>query len=209
MSTYIRITQTKGGDTDTKLFAMATGISTGLDVAMRNAVRLSEGQLNAAIASMSGGDGQLSNYPRPGRGHKKMRAKGGVRGGAGVGTATVAPQGPVPIVENDTNAHLIGFGKASTAKSRIGGFTNTDLAGRSGNIFSGYAQSKVSTLYGGKSKSRKRLVIGGNVVMAPVRHPGTAGKNRWKQTRDGPLRAQLPKVMRAPVVRGAMRPWGR
>ena len=200
MSTHIRITQTQGHEVDTKLFAMATGIATGLQVAMRNAVKLSEGQLNAAIASMSGGDGMLSNYPTPKKGHRRMQARGGIRSGAGIGTAKIGPLGPVPIVENDTNAHMIGFGKGSKASSRIMGFDN---------VFSGYSQSKVSTLYGGKARSRKRLVIGGNVVMAPVRHPGTSGKDRWKQTRDGPLRAALPKVMRVPIVRGAMRPWGR
>ena len=201
MSTYIRITQTKGQEVDTKLFAMATGISTGLQVALRNAVRVSEGQLDAAIASMSGGDGYLSNYPTPKRGHRRMQAKGGVRGGQGIGTAKVGPKGPVVIVENDTNAHQIGFGRASKAESRIMGFAN--------NTFSGYSASKVTKAYGGKATSRKRLKINGNVVMAPVPHPGTSGKNRWKQTRDGPLKATLPQVLRAPIVRGAMRPWGR
>lgn len=200
MSTYIRITQTQGQDVDTKLFAMATGIATGLDVAMRNAVRVSEGQLNAAIASMSGGDNMLSNYPRPGVGHRRMQAKGGVRSGSGVGTAKVGPLGPVPIVENDTNAHMIGFGRASKAGSRVMGFSN---------VFSGYSSSKVTKAYGGKARQRKKLKIGGSVVMAPVRHPGTSGKDRWKQTRDGPLRAALPQILRAPVVRGAMRVWGR
>ena len=200
MSTYIRITQTQGQETDKRLFAMATGIATGLEVAMRNAVKLSEGQLNAAIASMSGGDMMLSNYPRPGRGHRRMEAKGGLRTGAGVGEAVIGPRGPVVIVENDTNAHMIGFGRRSKAQSRIMGFNN---------VFSGYSKSKVTKAYGGSARSRKRLKIGGNVVMAPVRHPGTSGKDRWKQTRDGPLRAQLPGVLRLPIVRGAMRPWGR
>lgn len=208
MSTYVRIEQTSGGDVDTKLLVMAAGISTGISVALREAVQVSEGQLNAAIGTMSGGDGMLSNYPRPNRGHRRMEAKGGVTASSGGGEAKIGPRGPVPIVENDTNAHLIGFGKASKAGSRIAGFTNTDLAGRSGNIFSGYSKSKVTKAYGGSANSRKRLVIGGNVVMAPVRHPGTKGKDRWKQTRDGPLRAALPRIMRFPIVKGALRAFG-
>ena len=203
MTAYLRTTMEGNENWTKQCTASAFGIASGVTVALKEAVKISEGQLNAAVLSMSG-DMHLSNYPREGN-NRAVRAKGGVKNQAkGVGEAAIGPKGPVVIVENDTNAHMIGFGKASKARSRVMGFQNG-----AGGVFSGYSINKVTTAYGGKSSTHKRLNINGRWVMGPVRHPGTSGKNRWKQTRDGPLKQSLRIAMRAPITKGAMSPWGR
>jgi hypothetical protein len=127
----------------------------------RNA-RTAEAALRVALGQMSGGDMRISHVGPNG-------SPVGVRTQVlGRGQVMVSPKGPVAIVENPTEAHLIGAGRGGSST-------------RGGRSF----VSGVSKSYSLDDESR--LFINGNWVAGPVPHPGTKGKHRWREVRDGAL----------------------
>ena len=78
--------------------------------------------------------------------------------------AIVRAQGPVHLIERDTSAHWI--------PRQLGGTITHTASGR--------RRSKASVVRR-KANVNKVLVIGGNVVQGPIRHPGTKGKHPFKR----------------------------
>lgn len=78
--------------------------------------------------------------------------------------AIVRAQGPVHLIERDTAAHWI--------PRQLGGTVTHTASGR--------RRSKASVVRR-KASVNKRLVIGGNVVQGPIRHPGTKGKHPFQR----------------------------
>ena len=186
----VRITQTHGKGSSEKLNAMAVGIAFAIPTALRQAGNVSKAHLTVANAAMSGGDLRLSNA-----GNLGVRYDVKTSGKAG-GSVTVKPVGgSVYIATNDTVPHLIGLGRGSKAKSAV------SIGGKK------FAKSKVGISLGGTAKNVKLLSINGNVVRAPVRHPGTSGKGGWQRTREVLMHVELPKVMRAIVTKAAFKPF--
>jgi hypothetical protein len=125
--------------------------------------RTAEGALGAAVTQMSG-DGVLSRVGRRG-------APVGVTARVvGPGRVAVIPKGPVWLVENGTASHLIGAGRGRDRAVR------------------GRAKVKgLGRFYDLGGEGRPMWIGPGEFRMGPFIHPGTSGKGRWRQTRDGPL----------------------
>lgn len=87
-------------------------------------------------------------------------------------SATVQATGPLQIVERDTKDHDI----PQTRLTRRG----RTAAGR-------LSHKRVAT--GRTSSGNKLLVINGNIITGPVRHPGTKGKHPFERAADA---AEIP-----------------
>jgi hypothetical protein len=195
----VRITQTKGQDSDAKFIAMSANLVGAVPRALQQTVKMGIAHENAAIVSMAGGDRKLRNH------RAKMSAKGGVRNQRkAAGEAAIGPRGPVAIINNGTVPHMIGIGKASTAKRSR---NRVAFAG----VHSQYSKHLVGKNEGSKAlrlSDRSDLKRGGDAwTTAPVLHPGRSGRGAWSATRDKVIAPEAAKMLRAVLTRSVIQGW--
>src|SRR5262245_19175285 len=92
-----------------KILAAARGLEIGQQRALADAGETATSTLNAAIASMVGGDMRMRNAPRPFR-PSALRAKWGP-GQTSRRTIKVGPSGPVALIDQGAPTHVIGLGR--------------------------------------------------------------------------------------------------
>lgn len=159
-----------------KLAKMATSAAKIPADTARHHIKTAERVMGSAVTNMAP-SGRLSRV-RSGKG-ATVGAKAFHKGGGIVG---VAPRGPVWLVENPTEPHLIGAGRGRT----------TTRGGRS------FVQG-LSKSYNLDAGEPLNIPTGTDSwATGPVIHPGTRGKGQWARARDG---AELPREIVADTSR--------
>lgn len=117
----------------------------------------------------------LRGTARRGRGGRKASVRYDIKGTVNP-TAIVQANGPFPLVERPTRAHMLGAKKmTSSGRARLG--RNIDKrTGRAKKSYR-YANAEGPRLY---SQAGKPMLVNGSWRQGPFAHPGTRGKHPFE-----------------------------